>query len=86
MRKNIPKWHDETCENLKRKIKHTSSLLKTYPKNAYLRGCLQVENKMYKKLIKSKQKAYLNSLFKDLDELHSSNPRDYMNLVKSLSL
>ena len=54
MRKNIPKWHDETCETLKRKIKHTSSLLKTYPKNAYLRGCLQVENKMYKKLIKSK--------------------------------
>ena len=82
--KTQPKWHDDSCESLKKKIRHTSSLLKTYPNNSYLRGCLQSEHKKYKKLVKSKHKEYINKLFTDLDELHSSDPRGYMNLVKSL--
>ena len=83
-KKTQPKWHDSTCESLKKNIRHTSYLLKVYPNNSYLRGCLQSELKKYRKLVKSKHKDYINNLFKDLDELHSSNPRGYMNLVKSL--
>ena len=79
-----PKWHDATCESVSRRIKQTSYLLKKHPKNSYLRGCIQSETKQYKKLLKAKQKEYISQLFVDLDNLHSANPRGYMNLVKSL--
>ena len=79
-----PKWHDATCESVKKQIRHSSYLLKAHPNNSYLRGCLQTELKKYKKLVKSKHKEYINQLFTNLDELHTSNPRGYMNLVKSL--
>ena len=34
--------------------------------------------------MKSQQKKFINNLFTELDDLHSNNPRGYMNLVKSL--
>ena len=80
----LPKWHDLTCEDLKKKIQHTSLLLKKFPKNPYLLGCLNSEQKQYKKLVKKKHKDFINSMFTELDQLHSSNPRGYMTLVKSL--
>ena len=80
----MPKWHDETCESLLKKIKHSGYLLKKYPENSYLRGCIQSETKQYKKLVKSNQKQFLNGKFDNLDVLHKANPRGYMNLVKSL--
>ena len=79
-----PKWHDSTCEELRKEINKTATLLKKYPKNSYLRGRIQSESKKYKKLVKSKQKHYVNELFKELDILHGVNPRGYMNIVKSL--
>ena len=35
-------------------------------------------------MIKSRQKEYIDNLFQDLDQLHASNPKGYMDLVKSL--
>ena len=66
-----PEWHDATCESLKRDIGRYASLLKDYPNNAYLRGQIQSCSKKYKKLLKSKQKEYVNKLFEDLDNLHN---------------
>ena len=79
-----PKWHDATCEDLRKKLRQTSTLLKKYPKNSFLLGCMQSEQKQYKKLLKSKHKAFINNMFNELDQLHNSNPRGYMNVVKSL--
>ena len=79
-----PKWHDLSCEDLRKSINKTATLLKKYPTNSYLRGLIQSESKKYKKLMKSKQKAYISELFKELDVLHRKNPRGYMNIVKSL--
>ena len=79
-----PKWHDLTCEKLKTKMRATSDLLRKYPKHPYLLGCLQSEQKQYRKLLKSKHKEYITNMFSELDQLHTSNPRGYMNLVKSL--
>ena len=79
-----PKWHDATCESLSKDINKTASLLKKYPNNPFLRGRIQSDSKKYKKLVKSKHKAYINNLFKELDILHHENPRGYMNIVKSL--
>ena len=83
-KKVYPKWHDETCLSMKKRIKQSSYLLKKYPKNSFLRDSLRSETKQYRKLVKSKQKEYVNQLFVDLDNLHSSNPKGYMDLVKSL--
>ena len=79
-----PNWHDNSCEELKKKLKHTSLLLKKFPKNPFLLGRLNSEHKQYKKLLKSKHKDYINKMFSELDQLHDSNPRGYMNLVNSL--
>ena len=79
-----PKWHDASCESLSQDIKRSAALLKKYPNNSYLRGCIQSETKKYKKLLKSKHKEFINKLFKDLDNMHNNNPKGYMNLVKSL--
>ena len=79
-----PKWHDETCESLLKKINHSAFLLKKKPNNSFLRGCIQQETKQYKKLTKSKHKQFINNMFDNLDILHKENPWGYMNLVKSL--
>ena len=65
-------------------MRATSDLLRKYPKHPNLLGCLQSEQKQYRKLLKSKHKEYITNMFSELDQLHTSNPRGYMNLVKSL--
>ena len=65
-------------------MRKTSDLLRKFPKHPYLLSCLQSEQKQYRKLLKSKHKEFINNMFSELDQLHTSNPRGYMNLVKSL--
>ena len=79
-----PKWYDQSCDILKNKICLTSKALRQFPRNPYLRGKLFQENKEYKKLIKYKQQEYVNLMFRELDQLHGSNPKGYMNLLKSM--
>ena len=62
----------------------TSRLLKAHPGNPYLKGKLVTESKTYKKLRKHKQKQFVDHMFGELDELHSSNPKGYMDLVQSM--
>ena len=69
-----PVWHDYTCEEIKIKLRQTSLLLKKYPKNPFLLGRLNSEQKQYKKIVKSKHKDYINKMFSELDQLHDSNP------------
>ena len=42
------------------------------------------ESKTIKKLRKHKQKQFVDHMFGELDELHSSNPKGYMDLVQSM--
>ena len=62
----------------------TASLLKTYPNNSFLREKLNTEQKQYRSTVKSKQKHHLNNLFSQLDNLHGTNPRGYMELVRAI--
>ena len=62
----------------------TSKLLKSDPKNAYLRGKLFTETKLYKKLAKYKQKQFVDNLFNELDSIKENNPKGYMDLIKTL--
>ena len=79
-----PKWHDETCHNMRKKISLSSYLLKKDPKNNYIRGKIIAETKAYKKLVKSKHREYLEQMFSQLDSIQHSDPHGYMQLVKTL--
>ena len=79
-----PKWHDESCQELRKKISLSAYLLKKDPKNSYIRGKIITETKTYKKLVKSKHKQYLDQTFTHLDSIQHSDPHGYMQLVKSL--
>ena len=81
---NKPKWFDNTCENLRIQMRITSRLLSKQPGNPYLKGKLVSESKDFQRLRKFKQKQYQDHMFSELDELHSSNPKGYMDLVKSM--
>ena len=79
-----PKWHDNSCQELRKKINLSAYLLKKDPKNSFLRGRIILETKAYKKLVKNKHKQYLDQMFLQLDSIHRSDPHGYMQLVKSL--
>ena len=79
-----PKWHDKTCHEMFSSIKKTALLLSKDPKNAWLLGKIRTETKQYNKLLKSKQKEFINASFKELEKMHSTDPRAYMELVRAL--
>ena len=79
-----PKWHDKSCHDVYKSIKNTSFLLSKEPNNAWLRGRLITETKQYNKLLKSKQKQFIDATFSELENLSSTDPKAYMDLVKAL--
>ena len=83
-RKRRPKWHDMSCQEAYKRMKQSAVLVAQYPKNQYLKGKLFSESKEYKKIVKAKQKEYLNGIFDQLENAYSNNPRKYMDLVRSL--
>ena len=80
----LPKWHDQSCFLAFKNIKLTSQLLQKDPKNAWLRGKMSTETKEYNRLVKYKQKEYTNNMFNELESMHSTDPKAYMDLVKAL--
>ena len=83
-RRSHPKWHDISCADAHRSVVLTSKLLKSNPKNSYLRGKLFTETKLYNKLVKNKQKQFVDKMFSELDSIHKNDPRGYMDLIKSM--
>ena len=79
-----PKWHDKSCHDLFKSLKQTSDLLSKDPKNSWLRGRLATESKQYHKLLRVKQKEFIDNTFNDLDKMHDKDPKAYMELVKAL--
>ena len=78
------KWFDRSCETIKKQLRITSRLLKMQTNNQYLKSKLFVECKDYKRLRQLKKRQYVQSMFVELDAMHKSNPKGYMDLVKSL--
>ena len=83
-RRSHPKWHDKSCGDMHRSVMLTSKLLKGDPRNSYLRGKLFSETKIYNKLIRNKQKEFVDRMFCELDSIHKNNPKGYMDLIKSM--
>ena len=79
-----PTWHDYDCQTLLNDLRKTSKLVSAYPNDPWIRGKLINDTKQYNKLVKYKQKMHLEQLFSQLENLHKSDPKQYMDLVKSL--
>ena len=76
--------HDLDCQTLLNELKKTSKLVSSYPRDPWIRGKLIKDTKQYNKLVKYKQKMHIDELFSQLETLHKSDPKKYMDLVKSL--
>ena len=61
-----------------------SRLLKGDPKNTQLRRKLIQETKEYNKLVKFKNKKFVDNMFVELDSMEHNNPRGYMELIRSM--
>ena len=54
-RSKQPEWHNVDCNMAYRNMQETSRFLQHDPKNSYLRGKIQKEKKLYRKLLKQQQ-------------------------------
>ena len=79
-----PKWHDLSCEEAHRKVSTTSRLLRDDPKNLCLGAKLRKYIKEYNKLLKLKNKQFVDNMFVELDSMENNNPRGYMELIRSM--
>ena len=83
-RPSFPRWHDLSCSDAHRKVYTTARLLKSDPDNTYLRSKLRSVTKEYNKLVKYKQKQFVENMFSELDSMQHDNPRGYMQLINSM--
>ena len=79
-----PKWHDLSCEEAHRKVSATARLLKGDQKNLSLGAKLRKEIKEYNKLVKLKNKQFVDNMFVELDSMERNDPRGYMELIRSM--
>ena len=69
---------------MQRQLRITSRLLRQQPGNPFIKGRLFRETKDFKRLCKLKKKQFVDQMFFELDGLHQSNPKGYMDLVRSM--
>ena len=79
-----PRRYGISCHEAHSAVRKTAELLKDNPRNAWLRGKLCSETKVYKRVMKSSQKKFTDGLYADLESMDRADPKGYMDLVKSL--
>ena len=79
-----PKWHDLSCEAAHRKVAASARLLKCNPNDQCLGARLRQDIKDYKKLVKLRNKQFVENMFSELDSMEQNNPRGYMNLFRAM--
>ena len=73
-----------SCADAHKKVLLSSKLLKVNPQNPYLKGKLITETKIYNRLVKNKQKEFVDKMFVELDSIKKNDPKGYMDLIKSM--
>ena len=79
-----PKWHDLSCEEAHRKVSATARLLRGDQKNQCLGAKLRKDIKDYNKLVKQKNKQFVDNMFIELDSMENNDPRGYMELIRAM--
>ena len=79
-----PKWHDLSCEEARRKVSASARLLKNNPSDQSLGARLRNDVKNYKKIVKLRNKQFIDNMFCELDSMENNNPRGYMDIIRSM--
>ena len=83
-RKILPKWFDNDCFYLKRKIRFLTKRFLANTFDVKNREELFVAKKQYKKLNKRKKNKFKEDILEKINKLHDNNPQEYWNLIKQL--
>ena len=67
-----PKWHDLSCEEALRKVSVSARFLKSNPKDTFLRGRLRQDAKDYRKLVKLRNKQFVENMFLELGSMENT--------------
>ena len=79
-----PKWHDLSCEEAYRRVAASARLLKCNPNDQSLGARIRQDIKDYKKLVKLRNKQFVENMFLELDTMEQNNPRGYMELIRAM--
>ena len=70
-------WRTQKCgANIK--------TFKGWPQKFLFGGKVFTETKIYNRLVKNKQKEFVDKMFTELDSIHKNDPKGYMDLIKSM--
>lgn len=83
-RVDTKKWFDSDLYKIRKVVFSKAKLMAKYPRDPIIRGSFYKANKAYSKLRKFKKKEFKQNILDKLDDLQSSQPKEYWNLVKSL--
>ena len=73
-----------SCEEAHRKVAASARLLKCNPKDQSLGAKLRQDIKDYNKLVKLRNKQFVDNMFTELDSMQNNNPRGYMELIRAM--
>ena len=79
-----PKWHDLSCDEAHRKVTTSARLLNLNPNDKCLGAQLRQDIKNYKKLVKLRNRQFVDNMFLELDSMQNNNPRGYMELIRAM--
>jgi hypothetical protein len=78
------KWFDTDCHSMRRLLKSLGSNMIKDPRNPHTRGLFFRKRKEYKALLKKKARHYKANLLEALENMATTNPKEYWKLVEEL--
>ena len=79
------KWFTENCNCLRKKLRTLGKSLSKFPLDPFLRGQFFSLKRQYKKEVKLAKKCYEEKLMNKIEEVRSSSPKEYWNLIKMIN-
>ena len=83
-RKRKQVWYDNEYTNKYKHLKFFSRQLAKYSWDNHLRSKIFYEHKLYKRLVRKKQRLFKNKLLGNLIENEKKNPKDFWNTVNTV--
>ena len=83
-RKAYKNWFNRDCESARKLVKKLASKLRQNPFDGQVRQNFFKHKKIYKKLIKRSKKLYKQQCVDQLENMVSSNPKDYWKLLNNM--
>ena len=79
------KWFTQDCNSLRKQLRVLGKSLSKFPLDPFLRGEYFDLKKKYRKETKLAKKRYEEKIMNHLEDVRSSNPKEYWNLIKMIN-